>query len=367
MKTESPKIKRFPRPVKVLIWLGGALIVYAVAGFLVAPAVIKSQMLKRLPVLLHRPVAVAQVKVNPFALSLTIRGLAVNENNGAPFAGWDEFYARLKFASFFQHGWAVDEIYFTHPFAAIIRAKDGKLNFDDIAAALNASPSNTPAPAAKSALPLVTVDSLHLDNADVSVEDFVPPTPVKTKLLPVHLILDNLSTNPKARNPWSFTAKSEAGETFAWKGFFSLEPLQVSGGFQIEGLDLKKYSPYLAPFTSAGITDGKLTVNAQYQASLGTNGPDLSLTNGDVLLTSFCVNSSDPGETVFTNASLSIKLVEASLGKKLLHLAFVKTHDGSLLARQNQDGTIQPPFPAQAPNQSPPRRRQPNSVDGDGG
>jgi hypothetical protein len=44
-------------------------------------------MLKRLPALLHRPVAVAQVKVNPYALSLTLRGLAVNETNGAPFAG----------------------------------------------------------------------------------------------------------------------------------------------------------------------------------------------------------------------------------------------------------------------------------------
>ena len=129
MKTENQKIRKFSRPVKVLLWLGGALVVYAIVGFFVAPAVIKAQMLKRLPSILHRPVAVAQVKVNPFALSLTIRGFAVNENNGAPFAGWDEFYARLKFASFFQHGWAVDEIYLTHPFAAIIRAKDGQTQF----------------------------------------------------------------------------------------------------------------------------------------------------------------------------------------------------------------------------------------------
>ena len=121
MKTEAANIKKLSRLVKVLLWLGGALVVYAIVGVLVAPAVIKARMLKSLPVLLHRPVAVAQVKVNPFALSLTIRGLAVNENNGAPFAGWDEFYARLKFASFFQHGWAVDEIHLTHPFAAIIR------------------------------------------------------------------------------------------------------------------------------------------------------------------------------------------------------------------------------------------------------
>jgi len=337
MNTETAKIKKFPRPVKGLLWLVGALVVYTVAGFLVAPAVIKSQMLKRLPAMLGRPVAVAGVKVNPYALSLAIHGLAVNETNGAPFAGFDEFYARLKFSSFFQRGWSLQEIRLTRPFAQIIREKDGKLNFDDIAATLN-KPSSTPS--TKPALPLVRIDSLHVDNADISVKDLVPPAPVKSRLVPIHLHLNNLSTEPSARNPYTFTAKSEAGETFQWDGKFSLEPLQVSGDFKITGLDLKKYSPYLAPFASADITDGKLDVAADYEASLGANGPDVSLKNGRVLLNSLSVKSSDPGETVLTVSSLSVQLAEASLGRKLLHLALLKTSGGSVLARQNQDGTI---------------------------
>jgi len=335
---DAPKIKRFPRRVKALFWLGGALAVYTVVGFLVAPAVIKAQLLKRLPVLLGRPVAVAGVKVNPYALSLTIRGLAVNEKNGGAFAGFDEFYARLKYASFFQRGWAVQELHLTHPFAGLVRGKDGKLNFEDIAAALN-RPASTPAPAAKPALPLVMIDSLHIDNADISVEDFVPPNPVKSKLVN-NLHLEHLSTAPAARNPYSFTAKSEAGETFQWSGTFSLEPLQVSGGFAMTGLDLKKYSPYLAAFASADVVDGKVDVAADYVASLGTNGPDLSLEKGNVLVRSLSVKSSDPSETVLTVSSFSVKLVEASLGKRLIHLELLKTFDGSLLARQNQDGTI---------------------------
>jgi hypothetical protein len=347
MKTEAAKTKKFSRPVKALFWLGGALVLYTVVGFLIVPAVIKSQMLKRLPPMLGRPVAVADVKVNPYAFSLAIRSFAVNETNGASFAGFTEFYARLKFSSFFQHGWAVDEIYLTHPFAQIVRAKDQKLNFDDIVATLN-KPSSTPLAApkpggggsTKSTLPLVTIDSLHIDNADVSVEDYVPPVPVKTKLLPIHLELHHLSTEPTALNPWSFTANTDAGESFKWDGAFSLQPLQVTGHFNIAGLDLKRYSPYLDAFASARVTDGKLTVDADYDASLGTNGPDLSLTNGNILLTSLSVKSQNPDETVLTLSSLTVKLTEASLGRKLLHLALLKTSDGSLLARQNADGTI---------------------------
>jgi hypothetical protein len=341
MNTAAVRTKKFSRPVKWLFWLGGLLVLYTVVGFLVVPAVVKAQLLKRLPPLLGRPVALESVRVNPYALSLTLRKLAVNQKNGAPFAGFDEFYARLKFSSFFQHGWSLGEIHLTHPFAGIVRAKDGQLNFDDIAAALNAPPSTLPpaAKSAKSALPLVFIDSLRVDNADISIEDFVPPSPVKSKL--VHsLHLEHLSTAPAARNPWSFAAKSDAGETFRWDGLFSLEPLQVSGNFTIAGLDLKRYSPYLAPFAAAEITDGKLNVDASYVAGLGTNGPELSLTNGNVLLRSLSLKTTAPSETVLAVSSFSVKLAEASLVKKLIHLTLLKTIDGSLLARQNADGSI---------------------------
>ena len=215
------------------------------------------------------------------------------------------------------------------------------MNFDDIAAALNAPPTNPP-PAAKtvkSALPLVFIDSLRVDNADISVEDLVPLMPVKSKL--VHsLHLEHLSTAPSASNPYSFAAKSDAGETFQWDGVFSLEPLQVSGSFTIAGLDLKRYSPYLDPFAAAEIADGKLNVDASYIAGLGTNGPELSLTNGNVLLRTLSLKTTAPSETVLTVSSFSAKLAEASLAKKLIHLTLLKTIDGSLLARQNADGTI---------------------------
>jgi hypothetical protein len=357
MNTVAVRTKKFSRPAKCLFWLGGLLILYTVVGFLIVPANVKSQLLKRLPPMLGRPVALESVRVNPYALSLTLRKLAVNEKNGAPFAGFDEFYARLKFSSFFQHGWALGEIHLTHPFAGIVRAKDGKLNFDDIVAALNAPPTNPPpaAKSAKSALPLVFIDSLRMDNADISVEDFVPPTPVKSKLVQ-SLHLEHLSTAPAARNPWTFAAKSDAGETFQWDGLFSLDPLQVSGNFTIAGLDLKKYSPYLDPFAAAEITDGKLNVDASYVAGLGTNGLDLSLQNGNVLLRAFSLKTITPSETVLTVSSFSAKLAEASLAKKMIHLTLLKTFDGSLLARQNADGTInllamlkRPATPAAAP------------------
>ena len=75
-----------------LVWIAGTFVVYVLFGFFAAPAIIKSQLVKRLPDITKRQAAVRQVKFNPLALSLTIRGLALTEPDGQRFAGWEEFY-----------------------------------------------------------------------------------------------------------------------------------------------------------------------------------------------------------------------------------------------------------------------------------
>jgi Domain of Unknown Function (DUF748) len=340
MSTADSAPRKTSRLRKILYGLAGAVVLYAILGFLVAPAVIKAQMLKRLPVILKRPVTVEQVAVNPFTLSLTITNFAVNEKDGSPFAGWDQVYAQLSYSSFFQHGWTVKEISLTHPFAHISRARDGKLNFDDILAALASQSPSTNTPATKSPMPLVIIDVLQIDNANATVDDFVPAQPVHTKILPAHLRLDNLSTEPGAHNPYNFTATSDTGESFQWLGAFTLDPPQVKGNFTIKELDLKKYSPYVAPFAKAEITDGRLNVSANYTAGLGSNGLDLSVEKMEVLLKALAVKSTLIDETVVKIPSLEVSLAEADLGKKLVHVTSFRTSEGSLLVRQEKDGKI---------------------------
>ena len=81
VKRPSSEPKR-SRLAKWTMGLGIALIVYALVGFFLLPAIIKWQLLKRLPVITKRAVTVQQVKLNPFALTLTIQGFTLKETNG---------------------------------------------------------------------------------------------------------------------------------------------------------------------------------------------------------------------------------------------------------------------------------------------
>jgi hypothetical protein len=63
----------------VVASLAGAVLLYAFLGFVVAPWVLKDQILKQVGALTGRPVSVEKVRVNPFARSATVEGFLVKE------------------------------------------------------------------------------------------------------------------------------------------------------------------------------------------------------------------------------------------------------------------------------------------------
>ena len=63
---------------------------------------------------LHREVTIAEVRVNPFALSATLRGLAVKEPKGPEtFASFEELYLNLEASSLFRWAAVVKEVRLT--------------------------------------------------------------------------------------------------------------------------------------------------------------------------------------------------------------------------------------------------------------
>ena len=167
MDSKRPK-KRFKWTKRIAI----ALAVYTIVGFFVVPAVIKSQMLKRLPALTKRQAAVEQVKFNPYALSLTIRGFSLKEPDGEVFVSFDEFYVNFElWASLFKRSWVFKKVLLGKPFAQISYKEDGTFNFANLV-------DTTEAPPLKSAKlpgppPSVRIYNLSITNGGLALADLV--------------------------------------------------------------------------------------------------------------------------------------------------------------------------------------------------
>jgi hypothetical protein len=319
-----------------------ALALYTVLGFLILPAIIKWQLRKQLPKFTHREARVDSVRINPYALSLGIRGLALTEPDGSTFASFSNLYVNFEAgASLLNWMWTFKEVQLGTPYGYVAILTNGQFNFANLltnAPAINA----TTEPATP---PPVLVKHLAITNGTFAVADFYRATPFQTKFTPIDVRLTNFTTRPRTGSPYEFTASTGEGEYFNWAGSVHAIPPASAGKFELGGIDLKKYGTYAREFTQLDVRDGRVTVNATYAFALETNGLELTVTNAGVLLTNLIVFAPDAA-TDNSNALVSIPSVvvrgaEANLLQRTAKVAAVETIGGSIFARRFSDGTLE--------------------------
>ena len=105
-------MKRVPRWAIVVSAVAA---LYATLGFLVVPWVLKAQLLKRLPPVLHREVAIREIRFNPFAISLTVRGLQIRDRDGSTLLGFEELYVDVALLREVLGGVRIEELRLVQP------------------------------------------------------------------------------------------------------------------------------------------------------------------------------------------------------------------------------------------------------------
>lgn len=315
-------------------WVLIGLLFYTVVGFFVVPPIIKWQLRKQLPVYTHRQAAVKQVRVNPFALSLTVRGLALTETNGAPFIGFDELYVNFQLSSLFRWAWTFSEIKVSGPSANVIVLADGQFNFSDLLT--NNAPSTKPF-----ALPPALIQHLSITNALLTFTDHTTPTPFHTVYGPTYVELKNLSTRPNEDGPYTIEARTGEGEAFSWSGMVSLNPPQSRGQFKLRNIPPAKYSPYLAHFTTMRVARGTLDVSAAYAINVAGFPPELEVSNAAVHLRNFQVKAPEADETLLALDNFMVQGASASLTNATVNVPLVKLTGGSVFVRREADGGLE--------------------------
>ncbi len=170
-------LRTFLRTHRRLRWfsigLGVSVVLYTVVGFLVIPAVARSVGQSKLSELLHRPVTIEQIRLNPYALSATIRGLRIGDRDGGPdLFALKEVYVNLQLASVWKGGVVVQQVRVVEPAIHVARTAEDRYSFSDIVdtfAATPASPSPPPDPDAKPAG--FSVSNIQLVDGRITLDD----------------------------------------------------------------------------------------------------------------------------------------------------------------------------------------------------
>ncbi len=328
-----------PRRRKLLFWILGLLLFYAILGFLILPPIIRAIAVKQLSRQLDREVSIEKVKINPFALSTTVRGLLIKDKDGQPFISWDEVYVNFQLSSFFGHPWVFKEISMTKPYARVQINQDYTLNFSDLIAKFS-----TNAPAAAPATPpkslALRVGRLQITGAAASFSDFTTREPFKRTIGPLNVTLQNFRTDPDNKNPYSFAGTTDAGEKFAWSGYFYLDPLRSQGELTLDDVTINKYAPLYQDFVHFEIRSGVIGAQADYRFELSASNRVAAVTNTSFSLRNFKLAGPGGSNDIAELARFAVTGASVDLEARQAEVNSVSANGAKLFLQRGKDNSI---------------------------
>ncbi len=318
-----------------LLIAGIVVVVLVLFGFFGLPPIVKAQAIKQISATLHREVAIESVSINPLVLSVTIEGLAIKDRDGSPFVGWQRLYVNFDSWSVFTGEWRFQKIALDGFAGHFELNKDGSFNFSD----LLPPPASAPAAPSKPGWP-IRIKTLAVSSASLDFRDHARSAPFATVVGPVSFTLDNFRTAGDPQAPYAFSAITEAGETFNWRGTVSIDPIRSAGDFSIGGLALKKYAPYYADRVRADVLAGTLDVTAHYSIDFGNGAQVATMDNATVKLTGLQVAERGVTTPVVELPSFVIAGLSADALKKSAVIKSIVLDQPSLHIRRDKDGSI---------------------------
>jgi hypothetical protein len=264
-------------------WSAALLLFYTIFGFFILPLIVRAIAVKQISKELDRETSIRQVKINPFVLSASVRGLLIKDKDGEPFISWDEFFANFQLSSFFGKAWVFKEVHASQPFLRVQINPDYSLNFSDI---LKKFSTNAPASRGPSKPLFLDIERFEIAGARAQMADLTLATPFRRVIGPLDLLLTRFQTSPDSKNPYSLSGTTQNGERFTWNGLFSLDPIRSAGEFALEALSIPKYEPLYENFVRYDIRDGTVTWRFSYDFTMSGSNWAGGITNAAFTLQS---------------------------------------------------------------------------------
>jgi len=322
-------------------WVIGAAVVlflFTAIGFFVVPPFVKSYLLDNLSQQLRRKVIVSDVGLNPFTLTLTLKGLEIKEPPGdKTFVSLGELVVNLDIRSIFKRSPIIEELAVRQPYIHLVRNPDNTYNFSDLLALLQ---KEEPKDEKKEPLQF-SVSNIVIENGRVEFDD----RPFKTmhEVREIQLGIPFISNIPEYVDSYvqpRFAAVIN-GDPYILEGKTKIfkDTRETFFNILIEDLDLPFYMAYLPHGLNVTIPAGKLDVQSTITFSMGpARTPSVSLA-GNVSLKDFSLQDREKSP-VARFKRLDVVMTALEPLQSRFHFAKIALDSPDLNVRRDKNGTI---------------------------
>jgi hypothetical protein len=324
---------------------------YAMAGFWLAPKLLRNALLEDIPQNLGLKSSVGEIRLNPFLLQLDVKNFSLTDPSGEKLLGFDRFFIDFELLSSIWHRvYTFGNIEIDSPFANAIVFKDGRINLAQLSPKSTASKSE---PKKSGPLPSLRIGLFNVSRGLVSYEDRSVPSDFTARLQPINFELRDFTTGADGGR-FTFSGTSKLGERVEWHGRVAVQPIVASDGeIKIEGLQAHTIWEYLKDRLNFEVSSGKADVSASYKFAL-KDQVDLSMDVSRVDLTDLAVRPKDSDSDWVTLPELLLTGTSVDLLKRRAHADSLTLTGLKLVTWLEPDGSLNLLKLAAAPGPSAP-------------
>ena len=326
----SPKARKYG--LRFLL----AFLAIGVLGFLLLPPVVKLVLVDQLAEVLHRPVTINSVSLNPYARSFTLDGFSVEEpEGGKEFVGFDRLYMNLESASLFRFGLVLGEVRLENPRIKVARLADNRYNFSDLLDEFLAKPKNN------DPIPAFSVSNIQIIGGAIEFDD----RPVGKK----H-VLDDINLTVPFVSSMAYATESFVEPAFSAQ--VNGAPMQVNGRskpfaesldsaivLNVTDLQLAKYFDYSPIKFPVKVQEGTLNTHVKLVFRQDKDEPSTLVLTGGLMLSDLKVDDLS-GAPLLSLKKGELSINSADLLNQRFVISRVALDSPEIHARVSRQGDI---------------------------
>jgi hypothetical protein len=308
--------------------------IYAVAGFVIAPRLVRSALLKDIPETIAATPAVGDIRVNPFLFQVTVEKFSLTAPGGEKLLGFDRLFIDFELSSIWHRAYSFAAIDVTSPFVNATVAKDGSLNLMQLRPKTPAKPDDKSGP-----LPAIRIGSFRVSRGAMSYQDHSQPDEFSTRLEPIDFELREFTTGAEG-GKFNFTAASKLGERIEWHGHVSVPPIESDGELRIDGLLAHTLWAYLEDKLNFVVNSGAIDLAATYKFSANGGPANVQIDVSKAALNDLTVRPKDSELDWITVPALAVTGTTVDLAKHQAHVDLISITGIKLLTWLEPDGSF---------------------------
>ena len=325
---------------KIFLIVAGALLLYTAVGFFLVPYVIKQQAIKYVTQSLNRQLTIEEVATNPYTFTLSIRNLDLKEQDDAtPILRFKELFTNFElFSSLKNRASTFALIRLDEPRVNVLMRKDGKLNLLELAAAAVGEEGQKPQE--ESPPTRMILRQFLVQSGSVDVSDHRVTTPAKVTLQPLNLEINELTTIPERRGPYTIAATMPDGSTLRWRGEVSLHPVWSEGTLSFEKIRVATVWQFIRDQLLVKKPEGSFDLELRYRFALTQEQPHLGIEGLHFKVYDLSLEARDKAGTLLQMAEVDVKEGRFNLDKRELVIGHMDVSKGKISASLNENGRI---------------------------